>query len=159
MNWKGFGRKEPRPSWDTILIFAWGDWGKSWKLHQDSQCPGWDSNWAPLNTSVEYYFYSILLGAMSITVFTFQFFVRITLLKSWIILYVHIQSLSTHEVCSKSSWNLYISNIFLYLELIEYYPLQNSPLAQQCISPIAFSIFGSTVWRMFVLLASSHSSR
>jgi hypothetical protein len=51
----------------------------------------------------------------------------------------------------KSFWNLSINNIFLYLELIEYYPLQNSPLAQQCTSPIAFFTFGSTLRRLFAL--------
>lgn len=34
----------------------------------------------------------------------------------------------TYKACSKSSSNLSINNIFLYVELILYYPLQNSPL-------------------------------
>jgi hypothetical protein len=44
-----------------------------------------------------------------------------------------------------------INNVFLYLELIICYPLQNSPLAQQCTSPTAFSTFGRTVRSMSML--------
>jgi hypothetical protein len=61
-----------------------------------------------------------------------------------------------YEVCSESSQNLSINNIFLHLELIEYNPLQNGPYAQQCTSPTTFSTFGSTVRRMFVVSLSSH---
>jgi hypothetical protein len=83
---------------------------------------------------------------------TFLFF------KWWSITCVHTHILIntnfwtwflTYEVCSKSFWNLSINNIFLCLELIEYYPLKIISLAQQCISPTAFYTFGSTVWRMF----------
>jgi hypothetical protein len=47
-----------------------------------------------------------------------------------------------YEVYSESSRNLFINIISLYLELIEYYPLQNSPLVQECTSPTTFSTFG-----------------
>jgi hypothetical protein len=58
--------------------------------------------------------------------------------------------------CVQKVPDLSINNIFLYLELTEYCPLQNSLLAQQCTSSTAFSTFGSSVRRVFV--PSSHSS-
>jgi hypothetical protein len=70
--------------------------------------------------------------------------------KNWIVIHDYRNILCKsilYEVCSKSSRNLSI-NIFLYSELTEYYPLQNSPLAQQCTSSTALSTSGSTVRRI-----------
>jgi hypothetical protein len=46
-----------------------------------------------------------------------------------------------YNVQSKSFQNLPTNNIVFYLELNEYYPLQNSVLEQEYTSPTAFSIF------------------
>jgi hypothetical protein len=36
-----------------------------------------------------------------------------------------------YKMCWKSSWNFSINNIFLYLELTEYYPFKIVPHVQQ----------------------------
>lgn len=45
--WEGSGRKQSGPNPDTILVFAWRNCGKQKK--KVSQCPGQDSNQAPLH--------------------------------------------------------------------------------------------------------------
>jgi hypothetical protein len=52
---------------------------------------------------------------------------------------------------------VHINKIFIYLELTDYYPLQNILLVEQCALPNIFSTFGSTVRRMFLVLTSGHS--
>jgi hypothetical protein len=55
-----------------------------------------------------------------------------------------------YEVCSKGSRDLSINNIFLYLELTEYYPLQNSPLHSNASLPPSFplldALFEGCLW-------------
>jgi hypothetical protein len=88
-----------------------------------------------------------------------QYYVPLVLLMGWIwVPFMQQWPVTTYEMRSNSSWNLSVNNIFLYLELTEYYPLQNTRLAQQCTSPTAFSALGSTVWRLTVVSPSSHLS-
>jgi hypothetical protein len=54
-----------------------------------------------------------------------------------------------YEACLKSSQNLSTNNIFLYLQLTKYYPLQNSPIAQKCTSPTTFFTSASNVRSTF----------
>lgn len=62
-----------------------------------------------------------------------------------------------HMWCVQKVPEICLNNIFLYLELAEYYPLQNSPCAHQFTSPAVFSTFGSIIQKTFVVSPSSHS--
>jgi hypothetical protein len=59
MIWKGFGRRRSCPNWDTILAFAWGDWGISQKTSiriAVTPAETWTEHW--WNRSWERYHYA-----------------------------------------------------------------------------------------------------